>query len=270
MSIPVNSRFAPTHDSAWNDADGLVDSILSGFIATFVLSAATFGAYGIARAFGDRAGNQFERWLYNLSHNTIINSTHNSLALAIGLDLLVGIGWGIVYGFVIDRRLDGPGWRNGMLFALIPWLISIFIFFPVMNAGVLGLDLHAGPLPVIGNLILHLIYGAVLGWAFGFPMVKRLGDNAIDQRHNQLAEQWGVIGLLIGIPVGAIIGWIAGPSMDSFAGRPVIALLAALIGAMAGLCLGTFGGLELAGEEMDRRAIAPTGRDTRPRTPAPR
>ena len=77
MSIPVNSsRFAPTHDSAWNDADGLVDSILSGFIATFVLSAATFGAYGVARAFGDLTGNQFERWLYNLSHNTIINSNH--------------------------------------------------------------------------------------------------------------------------------------------------------------------------------------------------
>jgi hypothetical protein len=248
----------------------LVDSILSGFIATFVLSVATFGAYGIARAFGDLTGNQFERWLYNLSHNTIIDSTHNSLALAIGLDLLVGIFWGIVYGFVIDRRMDGPGWRNGMIFALIPWLISIIIFFPVMNAGIFGRDLHAGPLPVVGNLILHLIYGAVLGWAFGFPMVKRLGDNEIDQRHNQLAEQWGVIGLLIGIPAGAIIGWIVGPSVASFAGRPVIALLAALIGAMAGLCLGTFGGLELAGEEMDRRHTTPTGRNTRPGAPAPR
>lgn len=253
MSVPAHTRFAPTSHSAWNERDGFVDSILSGFIATFALSVATFGAYGVARVLGDQTGNQLQQWFWALTHNNIIDSTHSSLALAIGLDLLVGIGWGVIYGFAIDRRMEGPGWRNGMLFALIPWILSIVVFFPVMNAGIFGRSLHAGPLPVIGNLILHLIYGAVLGWVFSFDLDSRLGDNEVDRLNNHLAERWAVVGLLIGIPAGAVIGWIVGPSMAEFAGRSVIALLAALVGAMAGLCVGTFGGLELAGKELDRQ-----------------
>ena len=254
MASPAHQRFAPTGRSAWNERDGLVDSVLSGFIATFIMSVATFGAYGFARAVGDNNGNLLERWFYNLSHNSIINSTHDSLAVAIGLDLLVGIGWGVLYGFAIDRRMEGPGWRKGVLFALFPWLLSIVIFFPVMNAGIFGRDLHAGPLPVIGNLILHLIYGGVLGWAFSFDLDSRLGPDEVDRLHNHLAERWAVLGLAVGIPVGAIVGWIVGPSMSDLAGRPVVALLAALVGAMGGLCLGTFAGLERAGQQSDRQA----------------
>ena len=167
MTSSTPSRFSTTnHQSASNDADGLVNSILSGFIATFAMSLATFGAYGISRALADQSGNQLQRWFWMLTHNDMINSTQNRLVLAIGLDLLVGVAFGVVYGFGVDRRMDGPGWRNGMLFSLIPWLLSILVFFPVMHAGIFGRDLHAGPLPVIGNLILHLIFGAVLGWPF--------------------------------------------------------------------------------------------------------
>jgi len=253
------SRFSPTSQSAWNEADGLVDSLLSGFIATFVMSVATFGAYGVSRALGDQNGNQLQQWFWNLTHNNIINSTHDRLAIAIGLDLLVGIGWGVIYGFGVDRRMDGPGWRNGMLFSLLPWLLSILVFFPIMHAGIFGRDLHAGPLPVIGNLILHLIYGGVLGWAFGFDLESRLGSTEVDQVHNHLAERWAVLGLAAGIPIGAIVGWIVGPSVSDLAGRPVIALLGALVGAMGGICFGTFAGLERGGQEIDRQI----GRDAR-------
>jgi hypothetical protein len=230
MASSAPHRFSATSPSAWNERDGLVDSVLSGFIATFMLSVATVAAYGFSRAVGDESGNKLQQWFFALSHNRIIDSTHDRLAIAIGLDLLVGLGWGVVYGFVIDRRVDGPGWRNGMIFALAPWLLSILVFFPIMHAGLFGRDLHAGPLPVVGNLILHLIYGGVLGWAFSFDLNSRLGDNEIDRLHNHLAERWAVIGLTIGAPAGAIIGWLAGPSMSELAGRAVVALLAAAIG----------------------------------------
>jgi len=254
MASPANSRFsAANHHSASNEVDGLVNSLLSGFIATFAMSLATFGAYGLSRALAEQNGNQVQRWFWMLTHNNIINSTHDRLAIAIGLDLLVGIAFGVVYGFGVDRHMDGPGWRNGMLFSLIPWLLSIVVFFPIMHAGIFGRGLHAGPLPVIGNLILHLIFGAVLGWAFSFDLESRLGDTEIDQIHNHLAERWALLGLTFGIPAGALIGWFASPSMSDVAGRPVVILVSALIGAMAGVSFGTFAGLERGGQEVDRR-----------------
>ena len=254
MTSSTPSRFSTTnHQSASNDADGLVNSILSGFIATFAMSLATFGAYGISRALADQSGNQLQRWFWMLTHNDMINSTQNRLVLAIGLDLLVGVAFGVVYGFGVDRRMDGPGWRNGMLFSLIPWLLSILVFFPVMHAGIFGRDLHAGPLPVIGNLILHLIFGAVLGWAFSFDLESRLGVSEVDQLHNHLANRWAVVGLAVGVPTGAIVGWLSANSMSDIASRPVVILFGGLIGAMAGLAFGTFAGLERAGQEVDRR-----------------
>jgi hypothetical protein len=252
MDNDVHRRFSPTSHSASNERDGLVNSLLSGFIATFAMSLATFGAYGLSRAFAVQDGNQLQQWFWMLTHNDIINSTQDRLAIAVGLDLLVGVALGVAYGFGVDRRLDGPGWRNGMLFSLAPWLLSILVFFPIMHAGIFGRNLHAGPLPVLGNLILHLIFGAVLGWAFSFDLESRLGDNEIDQIHNHLAERWALMGLAIGIPAGAIAGWLAAPSMSDIAGRPVVTLLAALIGATVGLAFGTFAGLEHGGRELDR------------------
>ena len=56
-----------------------------------------------------------------------------------------------------------------MLFSIIPWFLSLVVFFPIVGAGFFGADLDAGPLPAIGNLILHLIYGAVLGSMYTVP-----------------------------------------------------------------------------------------------------
>jgi len=106
MTDSATPRFSPTSHSASNEVDGLVNSLLSGFIATFVMSLATFGAYGISRALGDQQGNQLQQWFWALTHNNIINSTHDRLAIAIGLDLLVGIGWGVVH-ICVDHADDG-------------------------------------------------------------------------------------------------------------------------------------------------------------------
>ena len=54
-----------------------------------------------------------------------------------------------------------------MEFALLPWLVSLVIFMPLLGGGILGLSLGAGPLPIVGNLVLHALYGAVLGVVWG-------------------------------------------------------------------------------------------------------
>lgn len=224
--------------------DWIPNSLISGFAATFAMTVVIFAAYWLARAAGDAGGNQFERWLHALASNSLTRSTQDSVVIAIALNLLVGLGWALLYGYDGVIRLSGPSWRKGMIYALGPWLLSILVFFPIMDAGVFGKDLGAGPLPVIGNLILHLVYGAVLGSLYAVDLESWLDGSEVDLLHNRAAETYAAIGMVIGAPVGLVIAWLAGPSLDGVAGMPIVALLGAILGAALGLMIGSFAGIE--------------------------
>ena len=68
----------------------------------------------------------------------------------------------LVYARYVEPRLSGASWWRDAVRAH-PWLLSLIIFLPLMGGGLLGMNIGAGPLPILGNLILHLVYGAVLG-----------------------------------------------------------------------------------------------------------
>jgi hypothetical protein len=94
-----------------------------------------------------------------------------------------------------------------MLFSLIPWMLSVGVFLPIVGGGPLGLRLRAGPLPIFGNLILHLIYGGVLGQIYG-PMGDRLltetGETDDVDELQTLANEQRLIAL--GIVAGRVVG----------------------------------------------------------------
>jgi hypothetical protein len=237
--------------------DWLPNALISGFAATFAMTVAILAAYWLARAIGDPNGNQIERWFNALHDNSITRSTENSVILAIALNLVVGIGWALLYGKFGAHNLNGPSWYRGMLFALVPFLLSIFIFFPIMDAGILGRDLGAGPLPVLGNLLLHLIYGAVLGSLYAIDLESWLDGSQSDLEHNRLAESGAAIGLVVGAPIGLLIAWLASPAIDEIAGLPIIALLGTILGAALGLMVGSFAGIEKAGRIWHDRGPQP-------------
>src|SRR5262245_8315235 len=95
-------------------ADWLQDSLLSGFVATIVMSAGLEIAFGLSRALGNENGNFFEQWLWALTHNPVTDSTQNRIAIAIGLNLFMGLILAAAYGYFFESRLSGPGWRKGM------------------------------------------------------------------------------------------------------------------------------------------------------------
>jgi hypothetical protein len=122
-----------------------------------------------------------------------------------------------------------------------------------MDAGILGSDLGAGPLPVIGNFLLHMVYGAVLGSLYAVDLESWLDNTDVDLHANRNAENGAAAGLVIGAPIGLLIAWLVSPALDDLFGLPIIALLGTLIGAALGLLIGSFAGIERGLDRWQKR-----------------
>jgi hypothetical protein len=200
--------------------DWLPRAILSGFVATVAMAILFFVAYGAARIASqiqlspNRGASTFTEWLQALTSNQVLDIASGSLYLAAALHLFVGVVWAAVYAYFFEPRLSGPDWLRGVIFAFVPWVLSIVVFLPLVGGGLFGLTIGAGPLPVIGNLILHFAYGATLGALYG-PLGDIPADNlsrtapmdeaAVTAHYEQAAAR----GIAIGGIAGSIVGIVA-------------------------------------------------------------
>lgn len=223
--------------------DWLRDGVVSGFVATFAMTVAVAAAYGLGTAVGDESGGRLERWFWALVHNPVTRRTEDALVLGIGLNLLTGVVLALVYGRLVEPSLGGPGWRKGIIFALVPWLLSVVAFLPIMGGGFAGADIDAGPLPLIGNLLLHLVYGVVLGSVYAIALESGLEDTAAERANAAAAARGSALGIGIGAVVGLVLGWVVGPSLEEGASRGAIALTGALVFAALGLLVGSLLGM---------------------------
>lgn len=226
--------------------DWLEDSLLSGFAATFAMTVVLALAYGFASAVGDRGGGTVAHWFWALVHNPVTRETKNAVFLAIALNLVMGLVWGVVYGRLAEPLMRGPGWQRGLRFALIPWILSVIAFLPVMGGGFLGFGIGAGPLPLIGNLILHLIYGAVLGGVYALATEKGLVDTEEEREAAICCERGAAVGIVAGVILGAIAGWAMGPNTVGINSSGGVILAVALVGGAIGVLLGSLLGLNRA------------------------
>jgi hypothetical protein len=73
--------------------------------------------------------------------------------------------WGPIFaGFEATTDTKYPDWQKGLAFGVIAWLGMMLVFMPVIGAGLFGWRL--GIIEPVGMLVLHLIYGLVLGVVF--------------------------------------------------------------------------------------------------------
>ncbi len=219
------------------------DSILSGFVATFAMTVTLALAYGFSNAVGEANGGTLRSWFAGLTENDLMQRMGNELVLAMILNLIMGLVWAVIYGRFAEPVLRGPGWQKGVFFSLVPFLLSIVIFFPLVGAGFLGMDVDAGPLPVLGNLILHLVYGAVLGAMFALETDSGLAGESGEHLAAVDAEKGAAIGVAIGGFVGVIAGWLIGPGLEDLAERSTIAVAGAFAGAAIGILIGSLAGM---------------------------
>ena len=71
--------------------------------------------------------------------------------------------WGITYA-VLATYLPGPAVVKGLAFGVIAWLAMMILFMPVAGQGLFAAAL--GLPAVVATLLLHLVYGAVLGMTY--------------------------------------------------------------------------------------------------------
>jgi len=101
-------------------------------------------------------------------------------------DMLI-IGWiahfviGIVvYGIAIamlGSKLPGTSSvAHGVMLGVIGWLIMMLALMPMAGAGLFGMNM--GVMAPMMTLVLHLIFGAVLGWVYGRSEASRDVSNS--------------------------------------------------------------------------------------------
>jgi hypothetical protein len=223
--------------------DWLRAGVLAGFLGTFAMTVVLVAAYWLASSIGRAGGNVLQRWSWALVSNPVAERTADGVVLAIGANLAMGLLLALAYARYVEPRLHGPNWWRGMQFAFIPWLLSLIIFLPLMGGGLLGMNVGAGPLPILGNLILHLVYGAVLGSAYAEAAEDWLDDTEVDHVNAASAERGAAVGLVAGLVPGLVVGWVIAPVFDGLVGKSESAVGLAFIGAAIGLAIGSFAGM---------------------------
>jgi hypothetical protein len=193
-------------------------------------------------------------WLSALTINPVVDLARPNIYAAFALHLAAGLLWALLYTAVVEPRLSGPDWQRGLVFALLPWAWSVVVFFPLVGGGLFGMALGAGPLPVLGNLALHAVYGLVLGdlyGSLGSSLDAEPGPaSSAQQTLLANAEQSAARGLVLGLAFGMVVSMVgllvvqaAGdPAFTPSAALPVV-LVVMVSGAAWGATLGSLAGL---------------------------
>lgn len=129
----------------------------AGFIATVILSAFMLmkNAMGLMpqlNMIGMIAGlmnsSQSVAWMVHLAVGTVL--------------------YGGVFGWLAPAIGDFAWWIEGAILGAVGWLIAMLVLMPMADNGVFGLKL--GPMVPVMALVMHLVFGAVLGWSFGLML----------------------------------------------------------------------------------------------------
>lgn len=246
--LPEWKRRDLPRDGSGRRLNWLWTSAISGLCATTVMSVILFCAYGVLVGIGSTApgASQFEQWCAGLVNNTLVRSAQTNLVVALILDFCAGIAWAILYGAIFEPRLPGRGLVKGLIFAIIPWIFSLLVFFPIAGVGIFGLGLSAGPLPIVGNLILHAIYGLTLGGIMETEGILADDGERIDtEEPHRLArmERGMAIAIIPGLIIGGLIGGFGAASIAPGMSSAAVTATGAIIGCATGVLLGSFAGV---------------------------
>lgn len=131
----------------------VLKGLVAGFAATLVLSALM-------------VGKQMMGIMPELDMASMITAMLGLPSVAFGwlMHFMIGtVAWGVGYAVLRPHLPGGPIW-SGVLFGVAAWLMMMIAVMPMAGAGLFGLGM--GIMAPIVTLMLHAIFGAVLGAVF--------------------------------------------------------------------------------------------------------
>jgi uncharacterized membrane protein YagU involved in acid resistance len=134
--------------------------IAAGFVATFVLSVMML----MKRSMG---------LMPELDPIAMITAMAGASSQAVGwiAHFIIGsLFWGVGFA-VVSPYLPGPFRLRGTIFAVGAWLMMMIVVMPMAGAGTFGLGL--GIMTPLVTLVLHVVFGLVLGGIYGLLDAKQ-------------------------------------------------------------------------------------------------
>lgn len=81
------------------------------------------------------------------------------------LHFLIGtVLWGALFAPLLPALPGSRTWIKGLSFGVLAWLIMMVVVMPMAGAGLFGMLLSL--MAPVATLMLHLVYGAVMGWSY--------------------------------------------------------------------------------------------------------
>ncbi len=142
---------------------------VAGFVATVVLSAIMFikGRMGI---------------MPELDPIQMIGNMVGGGSRTVGwiMHFMIGtVAWGLLFTAVFGAAANGFWWR-GIIFSIGAWLVMMIVLMPMAGAGLFGINL--GLIAPIMTLMMHVIFGLVLGATYGALLKHEPSGSASSSR----------------------------------------------------------------------------------------
>jgi len=83
------------------------------------------------------------------------------------MHFVVGIVLTAIYASIFINKLSGSYTVRGIIFAMIPFIIAQSMMMPMMGNGFWSSASEVQMMAIMGSLIGHIVFGAVLGTVYG-------------------------------------------------------------------------------------------------------
>jgi hypothetical protein len=211
-------------------------AILAGFCGSMIALVILLFAYIFAQILGKGMGQ--DSIFYSLAYNDLTRTVSHNLLVTLLIHFVLGITFALAYAKIANGLPGHNSWKSGILFGLGLWLLSAIVFFPLVGAGFFALSLGAGLAPVAGSLVLHLVYGSMLGLVYS-PYFDSVSVNRVAQQGatggleaSPTPEKAAALGILGGAGIGAVlalVGWLMAGHAHIVSGVPLDYALLALV-----------------------------------------
>ncbi len=136
-----------------------IRSMIAGFVATIALSALMM----LKAMMGVMPGLDVVAMLGGMSERVM-----GAGGAGIGwlMHFMIGtVLWGLLFAAFYGALPGDSPVVKGVVFGAGAWVLMMVIAMPMAGAGFFGMSM--GMMAPVMTLVLHVIWGAVLGWAFG-------------------------------------------------------------------------------------------------------